>query len=1518
MSGIRDILVMSFLPWLLLCFLPHVAGTATTITTELRPGWSATPLHLEAAEVMWDFGQQVYWQFVEQFVEPLTNAPTDKELYERSLALAKELLPEDAQGRFQMLLDARAKSPMIELHRQVLANDVMATTATCDTFLVTGSEILCDVSDIATQIDALKTAPRLEEVDHTFGSPASAPHFVLYADIAAEQFRSVFNVLKQLSLSTSLSFSLRYNVNAAANTASAMQIGGFGVELAVKKTDYIVMDDSQIDDGGEEASLSNPDEDEVENDVIGGISFTTLKALYPNQTEDLEAFRAHMISKASTIATLKAWEVQDISMQASQYIANSENPLNAFVQLTQDFPSAVQHVVNVKVDKTFGSEVRKLHRKAEAIGVSAGSNIMAINNVLVETDRMDLFRVIDLVNREAGSLALLSQLGLTAADIAQMFDVLAESSLPSGRQIDVRGSGVFYLNDLEKDQRYSSWQSSLMSILRQSMPGQPHRLRKNLFTVTAVLDLSVAASYSVLSAFCDIIADKFPIRMGVILVSQQGQTAISNRPRKYSSSSSLSNIPDMSTSPSLEVVLGRLFYHLAKTGFAVDQFLDIVDAAGGPTQVTMESLEEAVTKAYSTEIWSSLSGAETKYDSRRIKSEVTAFKLGFNAKQSPQLFINGHPVDTGSYSDLQSLFLGVMNEHILEIQRDVYYRKISERDDILDALLKKDGVQPSNVPAWMAQPSSQDALSSLDRDSQYSYWMQRIFTAKSTKSKSETFVLFTDLNTRAGQLSLFEGARRLFSNQHGQVGVVHVPSSSTGGDDGACQIADLITAAFNTLPSGQHHKSLGSILSRALFNGTCDVDELLADVKEKYVSDIKAAIGTVLPADTALVNALNVVPGVTAVLVNKFLYMAPGAVALRAEDFMYWEKRMSKVFHSRSISNIVQKSDAISQESEARVTSACTAWLARSLVATKGRVSMSQERRLRSSLLKDMTTKASFEFDNTKPDSTALPIQVTVLVDPATEEAQRIAPILAYLFKMTQVAGRVLFNATPKLSEQPVKRFYRMAEPRVAFGDDGQAVAGPRVVFSNMPTAPLLTLGMDTPASWMVQSVSSKYDLDNIHLQSSKSKVSATFQLEYLTVEGSASDESRKPVAGLQLELASAKGGVEFDTIVMANLGYFQLKATPGLWSLQLRQGRSADIFNVNELTGGSPINDVSGSVAVKSFTGTMASLRLAHREGMEDEQLLDSQATAATTASNDASLETINVLSIASGHLYERFLKIMMLSVLRNTKNPVKFWFLDTSMSPQMKKMLPFFAEKYGFDYKLVSYNWPQWLNKPKEKMRLIWAYKILFLDVLFPLDVKKIIFVDADQIVRADLRELVELDLQGAPYGYTPFCDSREGMDGFRFWKQGYWANHLMGRPYHISALYVVDLVRFRQFAAGDRLREQYQMLSQDPNSLSNLDQDLPNNMVHQVPIFSLPQEWLWCESWCDENSKKTAKTIDLCNNPKTKEPKLEAAVRIVPEWTELDEEAKAVTLEFLRGAKMPSDDVSSSKAGSHKDEL
>jgi len=125
--------------------------------------------------------------------------------------------------------------------------------------------------------------------------------------------------------------------------------------------------------------------------------------------------------------------------------------------------------------------------------------------------------------------------------------------------------------------------------------------------------------------------------------------------------------------------------------------------------------------------------------------------------------------------------------------------------------------------------------------------------------------------------------------------------------------------------------------------------------------------------------------------------------------------------------------------------------------------------------------------------------------------------------------------------------------------------------------------------------------------------------------------------------------------------------------------------------------------------------------------------------------------------------------------------------------------------------------------------------------------------------------------------------------------------------SALYVIDLKRFRQLAAGDRLRGTYQALSADKNSLANLDQDLPNYAQHQIPIYSLPQEWLWCETWCSLDTLSTAKTIDLvihltrleliqCNDPLTKTPKLTRAKNI-PEWTTYDKEVAELAQRLLK---------------------
>ncbi|MBA0726897.1 hypothetical protein Golax_002691 [Gossypium laxum] len=578
-------------------------------------------------------------------------------------------------------------------------------------------------------------------------------------------------------------------------------------------------------------------------------------------------------------------------------------------------------------------------------------------------------------------------------------------------------------------------------------------------------------------------------------------------------------------------------------------------------------------------------------------------------------------------------------------------------------------------------------------------------------------------------------------------------------------------------------------------------------------------------------------------------------------------------------------------------------------------------------------------------------IHIDAVVDPLSPSGQKLSSLLRVLAKYVHPSMRIVLNPMSSLVDLPLKNYYRYVIPTMEdFSSTDYTVNGPKAFFANMPLSKTLTMNLDVPEPWLVEPVIAvcnityltaltnlslhiykyiSHDLDNILLENLGDirTLQAVFELEALVLTGHCAEKDRDPPRGLQLILGTKNTPHLVDTIVMANLGYWQMKVSPGVWYLQLAPGRSSELYLFRD--GGDDGNQeksLSKRITINDLRGKVVHLEVVKKKGKEQEKLLISSdddkhskekghngwnsnllkwasgfigGNEKSKKSSDSSVDhgkggrhgkTINIFSIASGHLYERFLKIMILSVLKNTHRPVKFWFIKNYLSPQFKDVIPHMAQEYGFDYELVTYKWPTWLHKQKEKQRIIWAYKILFLDVIFPISLEKVIFVDADQVVRADMGELYDMDIKGRPLAYTPFCDNNKDMDGYRFWRQanhvlliplsvqGFWREHLRGRPYHISALYVVDLVKFRETAAGDNLR------------------DLPNYAQHTVPIFSLPQEWLWCESWCGNATKSRAKTIDLCNNPMTKEPKLQGARRIVSEWTDLDFEARKFTAKIL----------------------
>lgn len=169
---------------------------------------------------------------------------------------------------------------------------------------------------------------------------------------------------------------------------------------------------------------------------------------------------------------------------------------------------------------------------------------------------------------------------------------------------------------------------------------------------------------------------------------------------------------------------------------------------------------------------------------------------------------------------------------------------------------------------------------------------------------------------------------------------------------------------------------------------------------------------------------------------------------------------------------------------------------------------------------------------------------------------------------------------------------------------------------------------MEVPQSWLVRPFSSAHDLDNIHLSSlpasSRSTgVEAVFDLDFLVIEGHAREPNNAPPRGVQLQLTSLGSNLTIgseviaDTLVMANLGYLQFRATPGVFRLGIRPGRGREVYEMesvgNEgwdsprIKGDDSNSLVAGDVVtLTSFEGLTLYPRLKRREGMETAEVLD------------------------------------------------------------------------------------------------------------------------------------------------------------------------------------------------------------------------------------------------------------------------------------------------------------------------
>lgn len=253
-------------------------------------------------------------------------------------------------------------------------------------------------------------------------------------------------------------------------------------------------------------------------------------------------------------------------------------------------------------------------------------------------------------------------------------------------------------------------------------------------------------------------------------------------------------------------------------------------------------------------------------------------------------------------------------------------------------------------------------------------------------------------------------------------------------------------------------------------------------------------------------------------------------------------------------------------------------------------------------------------------EDTAL-FEIGVVLDPVSEVAQRWAPILRTLSDLGSIVHlRLHLNPNRVLAEVPIKRFFQYSFDTSLRFDETTGLEVPASVdFLNIPETLLLTFATDLQRSWLAFPKQSIYDLDNIRLADIASTarqtgIEAVLELESIIVEGHARDmPTGAPPRGLQLELSSRAANSTVDTIVMANLGYFQLKANPGAWRLSIREGKSEEVFEIESIGVegmNSPDVAVTGNLlAVTTLEGVTLHPRFRRRAGHEKTELLNDNA---------------------------------------------------------------------------------------------------------------------------------------------------------------------------------------------------------------------------------------------------------------------------------------------------------------------
>lgn len=394
----------------------------------------------------------------------------------------------------------------------------------------------------------------------------------------------------------------------------------------------------------------------------------------------LDRFKTDLLERYETIEPLKAWEFQDLGLQAAKRIMSieGEEALQTLQFTSQNFPTQAKSLLHVKVGDDFRAEVK--HNSdlfGKNLNIQPPDAALFVNGLYFDAETLDIFTLIDTLRSENKVMDGLYKIGLKTNSIESFLSLNLGEAASKEFAIDIRDSGILWVNDLESDSQYKRWSSSVLDLLRPSFPGMMRNIRKNMYNLVLVFNPALPDARGLIKLAESFVVHSAPLRLGLV----------------FDTSSNKDKFEDVYRS------INCAFNYVTQQNSlrsALNFLTELFSTVDSKADLTVADIQKQLKKTFKlkTDQIDDILGEDSDFDYGRSLANEFVNRLG--SDELPIALLNGVPLKlaTQGTDDFEESVLTEIMQQTPNLQKAIYRGELDDSMQVIDYLMTQTHVMP--------------------------------------------------------------------------------------------------------------------------------------------------------------------------------------------------------------------------------------------------------------------------------------------------------------------------------------------------------------------------------------------------------------------------------------------------------------------------------------------------------------------------------------------------------------------------------------------------------------------------------------------------------------------------------------------------------------------------------------------------------------------------------------------------------------------------------------------------------